>query len=185
MKLGRADASPTAARGRARQPSPSPPRASWAVPPLIVPWPATAGPAPPPAARCRAPDTAGRHGCRTAGRGYGRSDSASRRSGGARTGVLGSGPARVAPALIDPRAGREGDLPGPARRPAPHEVSPPLAWLPGSDQPTELAGTAQPERIADSPYSPAMGPAGHGLVRRAAPRRRPTRPAPWQSRTPR
>jgi hypothetical protein len=50
--------------------------------PSSSPWPATAGPAPPPAARCRAPSTAGRRGCRTAGRGSGRPGSASRRSGG-------------------------------------------------------------------------------------------------------
>src|SRR5688500_10852554 len=75
--------------------------------------------------------------------------------GGARTSVVRLGPARAAAGLIDPRAGRDGDLPGPARRPAPHEASPPLAWSPGSNQPTEPAGTAQPERIARSPYSPA------------------------------
>ena len=36
----------------------------------------------------------------------------------ARTGVVGLGPARAAAALVDPRAGRDGDLPGPARLPA-------------------------------------------------------------------
>jgi hypothetical protein len=41
-----------------------------------------------------------------------------------------------------------------------------LAWLPGSDQPTRQAGTAQPEpHGAPSPYSPAVGSAGHRLVR--------------------
>jgi hypothetical protein len=48
-------------------------------------------------------------------------------------------------ALAERRAGRDGDLPGPAGLPAAHQVSPPLAWLPGSDQPTTQAGTAKPE----------------------------------------
>jgi hypothetical protein len=48
--------------------------------PSSSPWPATAGPTPPPAARCRAPNTAGRRGCRTAARGCGTPGSASRRS---------------------------------------------------------------------------------------------------------
>jgi hypothetical protein len=102
----------------------------------------------------------------------------------ARTSVVGRGPARAAASLVDPRAGRDGDLPGLARLPAPHEASPPLAWLPGSNQPTEPAGTAQPERIAHSPYSPAVGPAGHGLIRSVPCRRWPTRPAPWRSQSP-
>jgi hypothetical protein len=46
------------------------------------PWPATAGPAPPPTARCHVPDTAGHRGCRTAARGCGRPGSANRRSAG-------------------------------------------------------------------------------------------------------
>jgi hypothetical protein len=82
--------------------------------------------------------------------------------GGARTGVVGLGPAGAAVGLVDPRAGRDGDLPGPARRPAPHQASPPLAWLPGSDQPTKPAGTAKPEPHRVPPYSPPVGPAGHG-----------------------
>jgi hypothetical protein len=48
--------------------------------PSSSPWPATAGPAPPPAARCRAPGTAGRRGCRTAARERDMPGSASRRS---------------------------------------------------------------------------------------------------------
>jgi hypothetical protein len=119
------------------------------------PWPATAGRAPPPAARCRAPGTAGRRGCRTAVRGRGRPDSASRRSGGCTDGVVGLGPARAAAGLVQPRAGRDGDLPGPAHLPAAHEASPPLAWLPGSDQPTKPAGTAKPEPHRGSTVLPA------------------------------
>jgi hypothetical protein len=83
---------------------------------------------------------------------------------GARTGVVGPGPAGASAALVDPRSGLDADLPGPARLPAAHQPSPPLAWLPGSDQPTKQAGTAKPEpHGARSPYSPAMGSAGQGL----------------------
>jgi hypothetical protein len=73
---------------------------------------------------------------------------------GARTGVVGLGPARAAAGLVDPRAGCDGDLPGPARLPAPHKASPPLARLPGSNQPTEPAGTAQPEPHRSSTVLP-------------------------------
>jgi hypothetical protein len=48
--------------------------------PSSSPWPATAAPARPPAARCHAPDTADRRNCRTAGREYGRPGNARRRS---------------------------------------------------------------------------------------------------------
>ena len=74
--------------------------------------------------------------------------------GGARRGVVGLGPAGTGVALAEPRAGRDGDLPGPVGLPAAHQLSPPLAWLPGSDQPT--IGRARPgrSRIAAPPYSP-------------------------------
>jgi hypothetical protein len=86
---------------------------------------------------------------------------------GAGTGVVGFGPAAAFVALVEPGSGRDADLPGPTRRPAGHQVSPPLAWLPDSDQPTKPAGTAKPEPHGTRPpYSPAGGPAGHGLVRR-------------------
>ena len=54
-----------------------------------------------------------------------------------RTGVVGLRPARAAASLVQPRAGRDGDLPGPARLPAAHEASPP--W-PGSQAPTNPPG---------------------------------------------
>jgi hypothetical protein len=80
------------------------------------------------------------------------------------TGVVRLGPAGASVGLVDPRAGREGDLPGPARRPAGQEPSPPLAWLPGSDQPAKTGGHGPSRsRIAPPPYSPPVGPAGHGL----------------------
>ena len=125
--------------------------------PSSSPWPATAGEAPPPAARCRAPGTAGRRGCRTAGRGCGRPGSASRRSGGCTDGRRRASASSVHLwALSIPDPGGMADLPGPARLPAAHEASPPLAWLPGSDQPTKQAGTAKPE-----PHrAPTVLPAG-------------------------
>jgi hypothetical protein len=60
-------------------------------------------------------------------------------------------------ALVDPRSGREADLPGPTGLPAGHQVSPPLAWLPGSDQPAKPAGTAQPEPHCISTVRPGGG----------------------------
>jgi hypothetical protein len=85
---------------------------------------------------------------------------------GARTGVVGLRPAAASVGLVEPRSGLKADLPGPAG----HWVSPPLACLPGSDQPAERAGTAQPElHRAHPPYSPAVGPAGHRSGRRRRP----------------
>jgi hypothetical protein len=72
---------------------------------------------------------------------------------GARTSVVRLGPAAATASLVDPRARREGDLPGPTSLPAAHQVSPPLACLPGSDQPTKQAGTAKPEPHRVPPYS--------------------------------
>jgi hypothetical protein len=91
---------------------------------------------------------------------------------GARTGVVGLRPAGAVVALVQPRSGRDADLPGPARLPAGHQVSPPLAWLPGSDQPTKQAGQALPSgnRMARPPYSGAMAPAGQGLGAAADPK---------------
>jgi hypothetical protein len=84
---------------------------------------------------------------------------------GARTGVVGPRPAAASMGLVESGSGRDSDLPGSARLPADHQVSPPLAWLLGSDQPTTPAGTAQPEPYcARPPYSPPGAPAGHGLV---------------------
>jgi hypothetical protein len=100
---------------------------------------------------------------------------------GARTGVVGLRPAAASAALVEPRAGHDGDRPGPARRPAPHEASPPLAWLPGSDQPTKQAGMAQPEPHRGSTVLPAARGCRHGLVRPVAGMQRPTPPTPWRS----
>jgi hypothetical protein len=82
---------------------------------------------------------------------------------GARTGVVGLRPAGASVGLVDPRSGRDGDLPRPASRPAAHEASPPLACCPGSDQ--FISRRAPPSRsrmAARPPYSPEAGHAGHG-----------------------
>ena len=76
---------------------------------------------------------------------------------GARTGVVGLWPTGASMALVDPRSGRAADLPGPTGLPAGHQVSPPLAWLPGSDQPAKPAGTAQPEPHCISTVRPGGG----------------------------
>jgi hypothetical protein len=119
------------------------------------PWPATAGPAPPPAARCRAPGIAGRRGCRTVVRGRGTPGSASRRSGectdggrraSASTCSCGPSPTRSRARWRSPRAGASS---GRSRRLTA------LAWLPGSDQPTKQRGMAKPEPHRGSTVLPA------------------------------
>jgi hypothetical protein len=91
---------------------------------------------------------------------------------GARTGIVGPWPAGAVAALIQSRSGRDGDLPGPAGPPAGHPLSPPLAWSPGSDQPTKQPGTAQPKpHGTPPPYSPVVRPAGYQRFRSMAPGR--------------
>jgi hypothetical protein len=68
----------------------------------------------------------------------------------ARTGVVGLGPASAAAGLAEPRAGRDGDLPGPARLPAPHEASPPLAYCQAPTNPPSRR--ARPGRSASLPH---------------------------------
>jgi hypothetical protein len=90
---------------------------------------------------------------------------------GTRTGVVGPRPAAALVALVEPGSGREADLPGPARRPAPHEASPP--GLVTRLRPTHHAGghgrAGAAWHLHRTPR--AVGPAGHGLVRPATPRR--------------
>jgi hypothetical protein len=131
--------------------------------PSSSPWPATAGPAPPPAGRCRAPDTADRRSCRMAGREYGRPGNARCRSAEctdrcrrAWASKYSGGPCR-APSRARWRSPRAGASSG-----APRGLTA-LGLLPGSDQPTKQAGTAKPERIAHSPYSPPVWTAGQSL----------------------
>jgi hypothetical protein len=80
----------------------------------------------------------------------------------ARTGAVGRGPASTAAGLAEPRAGRDGDRPGPARRPAPHEASPPLAY--------DQAPTNPPSRRARPSRSASLThrtPRRYGLPGRA------------------
>jgi hypothetical protein len=121
--------------------------------PSSSPWPATAGPAPPPMARCRAPGTAGRRGCRTAAHECGRPGSANRRSVGctderrrAWASSCNGGPcrspsrARGRSPRADGSCGRSPDVTA-------------LGLLAGSDQPTSQAGTAKAEPHRVPPYS--------------------------------
>ncbi len=127
--------------------------------PSSSPWPATAGPAPPPAARCRAPNTAGRRGCRTAGRGYGRPDSANRRSGGCTDGrrqawasTCSGGPCR-SPSRARWRSPRAGASSGASRGLT-------ALGLVARLQPTHLAGGHGP---AGAHRSLTVLPGGQGL----------------------
>ena len=124
--------------------------------PSSSPWPATAGPAPPPTARCRAPGTAGRCGCRTAGRGCGTPGSASRRSAECTDGRrrASASKCRCGPCRSPSRA-RWRSPPAGASSGAPRGLTA-LAWLPGSDQPTEPAGTAKPEPHRASTVLPVL-----------------------------
>jgi hypothetical protein len=131
--------------------------------PSSSPWPATAAPARPPAAQCHAPDTADRHGCRTAGREDGRPGNAHRRSAEctdrcrqASASTCSGGPCR-APSRARWRSPRAGASSG-----APRGLTA-LGLLPASDQPTNQAGKARPERTAHSPYSPPVWTNGQSL----------------------
>src|SRR5829696_3512822 len=87
---------------------------------------------------------------------------------GAGTGVIRLRPAGASVGLVDPRSGGDADLPGPTSRAAGLQVSRPLAWLLGSDQPAKQAGTASRSRIAYPRYAPAVGSGGTVWVRPAA-----------------
>ena len=113
--------------------------------PSSPPWLATAGPAPPPTARCHAPDTAAHHGCRTTARSCGKPGSANRRSAGytdrgcqAWASTCSVGPCRT-PSRAGWRSPRAGGSSGHSRGVTA------LAWLPSSDQPTKRTGTAKSE----------------------------------------
>jgi hypothetical protein len=138
--------------------------------PSSSPWPATADQARPPAARCRAPNTAGRRDCRTAAHGCGTLGSASRRSGGCTDGgrrawasTCSGGPSRT-PSRARWRSPRAGASSGRSRGLTA------LAWLPGSDQPTKPAGTAKPEPHRGSTVLPG-GRACRARPGRLTPRR--------------
>jgi hypothetical protein len=128
------------------------------------PLPATAGPAPPPAARCRAPGTASRRGYRTAARGCGMPDSGGRRSVGCTDGGRRASASRyICGRCSSPSgAGWQAPLAGGSSGRSPGVTA--LAWLSRSDQPTKQTGTAKSEpHRAHPPYSPVVGSAGHDL----------------------
>jgi hypothetical protein len=87
---------------------------------------------------------------------------------GARMGVVGPRPADTSVGLAKPRAGRDGNLPGPAGLPAAHQVSPPLAWLPAPTNPPSRRARPSRSRIAVPPYAPVgrACPARSGCGRR-------------------
>jgi hypothetical protein len=111
------------------------------------PLPATADPALPPAARCRAPGTASRRGCRTAARGCGTPDSGGRRSaectdGGRRA----SASNYICGRCQSPsRAGWRSPLAGGSSGRSPGVTA--LAWLSGSDQPPSRQAWPSRSRI--------------------------------------
>jgi hypothetical protein len=94
---------------------------------------------------------------------------------GAWTGIIGPRPASASMGLAEPRAGRDGELPGPAGLPAAHEVSPPWPDCRAPTNPPRRWARPTRSRIAHPPYSPAVGLAGHGLG--AAGGRKAQRPA--------
>jgi len=81
---------------------------------------------------------------------------------GARTGVAGLRPADASAGLADPRSGLDADLPGPARLPAAHQASPPMACCQAPTNPPSRRAWPRRSPVARPPYSPAVGPAGHG-----------------------
>jgi hypothetical protein len=94
---------------------------------------------------------------------------------GARTGIIGPRPASASMGLAEPRAGRDGELPGPAGLPAAHEVSPPWPGCRAPTNPPRRRARPSRSRIAHPPYAPAVGLAGHSLG--AAGGRKAQRPA--------
>jgi hypothetical protein len=73
---------------------------------------------------------------------------------GAWTGVIGLRPAGASVALAEPRSGRDGDLPGPARLPAAHQTSPPLACCQApTNPPSRRAQPSRSRMAARPPYS--------------------------------
>jgi hypothetical protein len=96
---------------------------------------------------------------------------------GARTGVVGLRPAGAAAALVEPRSGRDADLPGPARVPAAHTCHRP--W-PGCQAPTSSPSRrARPSRsrmLRTHRTPQRQGLAGTVEVRWWPKAHRPTRP---------
>jgi hypothetical protein len=85
-----------------------------------------------------------------------------------RTGVVGLRPAAALVGLVEPRSGRDDDLPGPPRLPAGHQASPPLLVAGPTNPPS---GRTPPSRAAWR--APTVLPANGGMPGRARPRRPP------------
>jgi hypothetical protein len=154
--------------------------------PSSPPWLATAGPAPPPAARCRAPDTAGHRGCRTAARSCGRPGSASRRSAGCTDGHCRAwasrcncGPCR-SPNRARWRSPRAGGSSGRSRGVTALGL---VARLQPAHQTGGYGQVGAASRFHRTP--PPFGLAGDGLGASGDSRpQRPPRSAPWRFRSP-
>jgi hypothetical protein len=163
-RVGRRGASRAAPRGGACPPSTPWPHQSRAVRRLPIPLTHHSRCSSAASGRCRAPGTAGRRGCRT-GRPW-------RRQARQRQSQVCGVHERVSSGLGQqlqwwplsiPDPGRDADLPGPAHLPAAHQVSPPLAWLLDSDQPSKQVATTKLEpHGARPPYSSAVGPPDRG-----------------------
>ena len=132
--------------------------------PSSSPWLATAGPPAPPTARCPAPDTAGRRGCRTAARSCGRPGSANRRSAGytERSRRASASRYRYGPCRTPSRAGWRSPRAGGSFGRSPGVTALGLVtWL----RPTHQAGghgqAGAASRFHRTP--PPVGPAGDGL----------------------
>ena len=87
---------------------------------------------------------------------------------GARTGVVGPGPADASVALVDPRSGLDADLPGPARLPAAHQASPPMACCQAPTNPASRRAQPGRSRMARAHRTPRRSglPARSGCGRR-------------------
>jgi hypothetical protein len=154
--------------------------------PSSPPWPAIAGPAPPPAAQCRAPDTAGRRGCRTAARSCGKPGSASRRSAGctdrsrrASASRYKCGPCRT-PSRAGWRSPRAGGSSGRSRGVTALGL---VARLRPTHQADGHGQVGAASRFHRTP--PPVGPAQYGVsVAGDSKPQRPSHPPPWRSRSP-
>jgi hypothetical protein len=150
------------------------------------PWPAIAGPAPPPTARCRVPNTADQHGCRTAARSCGRPDSANRRSGGC-TDVgrrAWANTYRCGPCRSPSREGWRSPRAGGSSRRSPGVTA--LGRVAGLRPTHQAGGHGQLGAASRFHRTPTAGRArriGSGCGRRPQPQRPPPSP-PWRSRSP-
>jgi hypothetical protein len=148
--------------------------------PSSPPWPATAAPAPPPTARCPAPDTAGQHDCRTAAHGCGRPGSANRRSGGctARDRRASASSYMGGPCPIPSRAGWRSPRAGGCSGRSPGVTAVGLVARGPTNSPRGGHGqVGAASRFHRTP--PPVGPAGHGPGTADDPKaQRPSHPLP-------